>query len=180
MADTEQLLPRIEAPGITVVADAAMSVASLRYFMPSGAFVAVVRRHLGVDLPLDSNSIAITDRPATLLAWRRPGECLLISPDCGIVDELVAASGGFSDGRAINLTHGTCVLRIGGCRSAELFSRVGCHGSMPPPESARATRVAELHVMLIRALSDDILLLIDRLYVEHLMRWIRASIADLE
>lgn len=179
MADTKQSLERVEGPEITV-ADAAMTVASLRYFMPNGAFATAVRRHLGVGLPIDSNSIAITGRPTTLLVWRRPGECLLISPESGIFDELVTASGGLSDGRAIDLTDGTCVLRIGGRRSAELLSRISCHGSIPPAGSARATLVAELPVVLISALSDDILLLIDRLYVEHLMRWIRVSIADFE
>jgi heterotetrameric sarcosine oxidase gamma subunit len=178
LADTKQSLERIESPGITVVSDAAMTVASLRYFVADGGFAAAVRRHLGVDLPIDPNSIAIADRPTTLLAWRRPGECLLISPEFGLADELVTTSGGLSDGRAINLTDGTCVLRIGGHRSAELLSRMSCHGSIPLADSARATRVAELPVVLIRALSDEVLLLIDRLYVEHLMQWIRASIAD--
>lgn len=178
MADGEQYLRPIEGPGITVAADSGMTVTSLRYFMPNGPFATVARRYLGVDLPLEPNAIAIADRPATVLTWRRPGECLLISPDSGIIDGIMKASGRLADGRAINLTDGTCVLRIRGSRSAELFSRIGGHDSMPPARSSRASRVAELPVILIRAQSDDMLLLVDRVYVEHLMQWLRASVAD--
>jgi heterotetrameric sarcosine oxidase gamma subunit len=179
MADSDEYLNPLAAPGIAVALDPEMSVMSLRYFEPHGAFAAAVRRCLGLQLPFEPNTIEVADhRLLTLLAWRRPGECLLLSRDSAIVEDVATATVGLGDGRAINITGGACVVRIGGPQTGALLSRIGCHDSMPAPRSSRATRVADLPVVLVRTEGLDVHLLLDRVYLEHMMHWLRVSIDE--
>jgi heterotetrameric sarcosine oxidase gamma subunit len=179
MADSDDYLNPFAAAGIAVALDPEMSVMSLRYFEPHGAFAAAVRRCLGLQLPFEPNAIEVADRRLlTLLAWRRPGECLLLSRDAAIIEGVATATVSLGDGRAINITGGACVVHISGPQTGELLSRIGCHDSMPAPRSSRATRVADLPVVLVRTEGLDVHLLLDRVYLEHMMHWLRVSIDD--
>jgi sarcosine oxidase gamma subunit len=104
--------------------------------------------------------------------------CPLLSRDSAIVEGVATATVSLGDGRAINVTGGACVVRIGGPQTDALLSRIGCHDSMPAPRSSRATRVADLSVVLVRTEGLDVHLLLDRVYLEHMMHWLRVSIDD--
>ena len=179
MADSDAYLNPLAAPGISVALDPEMSVMSLRYFEPHGPFAAALWRCLGLQLPLEPHTIEVADpRLPTLLAWRRPGECLLLCWDSALIESVATATVGLGDGRAINITGGVCVIRIGGPETSGLLSRIGCHDSMPAPRSSRATRIADLPVVLLRTDALDVHLLVDRVYLEHMMDWLRVSIED--
>jgi sarcosine oxidase gamma subunit len=179
MAGSDDDRKPLVAPGITVALDPKMQVMSLRYFDSSGAFTAAAQRCLRLKLPFAPNAIEIREheRPA-LLAWRRPGECLLFTRDPADLEIVATATGGLIDGRAINLTGGVCVVRIAGPRTASLLARIGSHDSMPVPRSTRATRIADLPAFLVRSSGPEVYLLHDRAYLAHLMQWLRVSIDE--
>jgi heterotetrameric sarcosine oxidase gamma subunit len=170
----------ITAASVTVAPDAGMHVASLRYFVSDGSFAAALRRSLGLSLPLEPNSIELaTAETFTLLAWRSPSEALLLSRDASLLAALSTASAGLSDGCAVDLTGGACVLQVSGTGMDDFFARIGGHDALPARRAAHASRVADLPVVLIRPETADVLMLVDRSYLAHLAEWMRRTAADL-
>jgi heterotetrameric sarcosine oxidase gamma subunit len=168
------------APGITVALEPEMHVMSLRYFESRGAFAAAVQRCLGLQLPIEPNAIAITvsdHEMPTLLAWRRPGESLLLCVDPAIIEAVATTLAGLGDGRASNLTGGASVVRIAGPQTGRLLSRIAGHDPMPASRGSRAARVADLPTVLVRT-GPDVYLLFDRAFLEHMMQWLRVSIDE--
>jgi hypothetical protein len=49
---------------------------------------------------------------------------------------------------------------------------------MPAVGEALTSRLAELTVTALRVQEQEIVLLVDRLYADHLLAWIRETIAD--
>ena len=165
---------------IAMTVDPRMCVASLRYFDLGGPFAEAVQRSVGAVLPRGAITLALAAlEPLTLIAWRSPSESLLLSEDPQLIQALSRAVAGLKDGCVIELTGGACVLRAAGTGTAELLARIGGHGSMPPLHGSCATRLADLPVMVIRLDGPDLLLVVDRAYLDHLMEWMRVSIRDL-
>jgi hypothetical protein len=95
----------------------------------------------------------------------------------------------------VNQTGGIQVLRVQGPRAADLMVRLGAptaapaaapaaaraaaHVTMPSPGEARSSRLAELQVLTACVHAGELLLLVERVYADHLLGWIRATAADL-
>jgi sarcosine oxidase gamma subunit len=180
---------------LSVQWDHGLSVASLRYFDPAGPFAAEVGEVLGGPLPeplrahrrplrttvVSAETIAEGTAKAgseLVLAWRSPTETLLVTADAG----WLAAIGGFaaarSDGCLVDQTGGILTLVVVGARAPDLLSRLGSTDAIPAFGEARTSRLAELSVMSLCARPGEIMLLVERVYVRHLVGWIRETVAD--
>ena len=67
------------------------------------------------------------------------------------------------------------MLRAHGEGIPGLFARIGGQGTLPALGEARSSRLAEVPVLAIRVHPGEVLLIVDRVYAEHLKAWIRAS-----
>ena len=182
MDENHESPPPVEAPGIRVSLDQGMHVASLRYFDPRGAFSRTVQASIATQLP---NRLCATyasrrsGAESAVLAWRSPTETLLLCNEAALIAQLHADVATLNDGCVVDQTGGTWVLRASGERIADLFARMGGQGTLPVIGAARRGRLADIPVLALQVQPGEILLIIERLYVEHIMRWIRASAADL-
>ncbi len=168
----------LEIEGLRVRCEEDWHAAALRYLNADGKFARHAAAALGQTLPaaLTFSARGATQAPDLLLAWRSPSETLLLCRDPG---PLRTVSGIEADGCCIDLTHGRCVLRIEGIRGGELVMRLGGTALDPPPGGARSGRLAEVPGLTLRLDADLLLLVVDRLYADHLLAWIRLSVADL-
>ena len=170
------------SPGLRVSFDERIHVASLRYFDTSGAFSRTVSRVVGLELPNICRAnvmVGDVDADRTILAWRSPTETLLLSDERTLIDQLEAEAAMHPDGCIVELTGGACVVRAGGEAVPELFNRIGGQATWPHLGEARRSRLADVPVLALQVQPGEILLALDRVYVEHLMTWIRATAADL-
>jgi sarcosine oxidase gamma subunit len=166
--------------------DHGLSVASLRYYDPAGPFAAEVGEVLGGPLPAPlrahrrerSTEGTGTAGSELVLAWRSPTETLLLTADAG----WLAAAGGFaaarSDGCLVDQTGGILTLVLAGDRACDLLLRLGSTDAIPALGEARTSRLAEQSVMSLCTRPGEILLLVDRVYVRHLIGWMRETVAD--
>jgi sarcosine oxidase gamma subunit len=69
-------------------------------------------------------------------------------------------------------------LRLRGAKVRDLLLRLGASASVPGVGEARSSRVADLHVLIISLEADDWILMVERVYVAHLLEWIGKTIAD--
>jgi sarcosine oxidase gamma subunit len=78
----------------------------------------------------------------------------------------------------VDQTGGLTVWEVTGGRARDLFERLGSAASMPPLGEARTSRMADLSVLAMRVEEAATLLVVDRLYAEHLLGWVEAIAAD--
>jgi len=181
------------ADGLSVRWDHGLNVASLRYFGPAGPFTAEVSEVLGGPLPGPLR--ACRRQPATaadgasgegadatgselVLAWRSPTETLLVTADAGWLTAVGRFAAARSDGCLVDQTGGILTLVVAGARAPDLLLRLGSTDAIPALGEARTGRLAELSVTSLCTRPDEILLLVERVYVRHLFGWIRETIAD--
>jgi sarcosine oxidase gamma subunit len=183
------------ADGLSVRWDHDLAIASLRYFDSAGLFATEVGEVLGGPLPeplrahrrvpvaADDRAEASTEGPARptselVLAWRSPTETLLLTADAG----WLAAVGNFaaarSDGCLVDQTGGLLSLVVAGARASDLLLRLGSIDAIPALGEARTSRLAELSVMSLCSRPDEVMLLVERVYVRHLIGWMRETVAD--
>ncbi len=181
MANTRDSLPSVEAPGVRVSLDPRMHVASLRYFARDGAFAQRVRDSVGAPLP-DTlcATLGVSLDGKSVMAWRSPTETLWLCADEARLAKLETDVASSEDGCVVVQTGGLQVLRASGGRIADLFAQMGGEGVPPPLGGARRSRLAEIAVLAIQVQSEETLLVVERVYAEHLMDWIRLSATDLE
>ena len=181
MADTHHSLHAVEAPGLSVWLDSDMRVASLRYFARDGSFVQKVQASIG---PLPDPLCATRGVPlsgeSAILAWCSPTETLLLCADEALLTRLESDLASAKDGCLVVQTGGTRVMRARGARVADLFARIGGQGVLPGLGEARRSRLAEIAVLAIQVQIDETLLIVERVYAEHLLDWMRVSATDLE
>jgi len=185
----------LSADGLSVRWDHGLSVASLRYFEPAGSFAAEVGKVLGGSLPPPLRAqrrvrVAPGDSAGTsaegpakagselVLAWRSPTETLLLTDDAGCLIEVGRFAEARSDGCLVDQTGGILSLLVAGDRAPDLLLRVGSTDTIPALGEARTSRLAELSVMSVCTRPGEIRLLVERVYVRHLIGWIRATVAD--
>jgi sarcosine oxidase gamma subunit len=181
MAEIRDSLSPIEAPGLRIVWDPGLHAASLRYFDPIDVFSRRIQALLGVPLPGVCRAIrapGLSD--TTVLAWRSPTETLLLCDGPAAILQLQALVDSSNDGCVVDQTGGLLALRAQGEGIAELFARMGGHGTLPTPGEARRSRMADVPVLAIQARLGEILLIVERVYAEHLIDWLRLSAADVE
>jgi hypothetical protein len=58
------------------------------------------------------------------------------------------------------------------------LQRLGAATAIASLGEARSGRLAELHVLTACVQSGEFLLLVERVYANHLIEWIRATVAD--
>jgi sarcosine oxidase gamma subunit len=173
--------------------DHGLSVASLRYFDPTGPFAAEVSEVLGGPLPEPlracrrvlvtagegANAEGASSAGSELvLAWRSPNETLFVTADAGCLAAVDRFAANRSDGCLVDQTGGVLTLVVGGDRAPDLLTRLGSIDAVPALGEARTNRLAELSVMSLCTRPGEILLLVERVYVRHLFGWMRETIAD--
>jgi sarcosine oxidase gamma subunit len=176
----DESAPLAAADGIAVRDDRSLRVAALRYF-DAAAFSSCIEDTLGARLPAALRACEFSCEPTGgtgILAWRSPTECLLFSPDPDPIDALRSRLTEAPDACVIEQTSGVTVLKIRGARAADLLLRLGAQSSVPEIGQALTGRLAEVTVMALRVEEPEVLLAVDTVYAEHLIAWIRATVAD--
>jgi hypothetical protein len=179
MAEIQSLLSPVNAPGVWISWDQSLHVASLRYF-DRDALSRSVQGLLGMPLPSVCRAICAPNLPdldTTILAWRSPTEALLLCGEPALILRLQNLDSRGA-GCVVDQTGGLLVLRSKGTRVCELLAGIGGHGSLPDLGQAKCSRIAEVPVLAIQAQLGETLLVVERVYAEHLMNWLRASAAD--
>ncbi len=87
--------------------------------------------------------------------------------------------GALVDAVFIDLSDGLCVLRLGGPGTPELLSRLGAGDAVPADGGATRRRLGDLPVLVVGRGGEGVWLVVERVYREHLMGWIRDTAADL-
>jgi sarcosine oxidase gamma subunit len=171
----------IECAGLRVSCETHSQVAALRYFDATGEFAAAVLEVLGRPLPAPLQATMIADAAGELrfvLAWRSPSETLMLSREPATFASLEARLLTVNDGCLVEQTDGIWPVRVQGNRAVDLLLRLGSAASIPQPGAAHGLRLAELHVLAVCLQTEEYLLFVERVYVEHLMEWMRATVAD--
>jgi sarcosine oxidase gamma subunit len=178
MAEASARMEGIKANGLTVCSAEPMQAAALRYFVRDGAFAAAVQESVGV-LP-EGLQAAETRDGALILAWRSPTETLVLTGDPARLADLEARVAQAADGCLVNLSGGLRVLRVTGERISDLLCRLGGTESIPRPGEARRGRMADVPVLALCVRAGETLLVVDRVYADHLCGWIRETLLDFD
>jgi sarcosine oxidase gamma subunit len=175
--------PRVDLPGLVVELRRDLRIGSLRYFDAAGPLDAALHDVLGGPLPpplkatCHPNPIA---REAIILAWRSPTETLLLTQSA---DAFEAAASTVAEHAAagcfVEQTGGLAVWDASGGRAADLLRRLGSTASVPALGEARVSRVAELPVLTLCVREAQLMMLVERVYSDHLIAWIGETAADL-
>ena len=84
-----------------------------------------------------------------------------------------------ADGCMVNQTGGILVLRARGDKTGDLLLRLGSATAIAGVGEARSGRLAELQVLTVCVQPAEYLLLVERVYANHLVDWIAATVADM-
>jgi hypothetical protein len=190
----------VNIPGLRVVADNAVAVASLRYFSTDGhgPFAQAVQRETELMLPgvLKASAGSVSSDAQWILAWRSPTETLAIARAASVASgteggahpraasiaraaQLAAAVAECPDGCLVDQTGGQCVLLASGPRISDLLIRLGSATSVPGTGESRRSRLADVPVLAVCVEAGETLLIVERVYRDHLLAWIRETSADL-
>ncbi len=181
MAEPNDPYAPVHATDLSVTLDRAVRVAALRYFDARGTFAQACKSALGIALPeaLCAVRVPNTGTGAELiLAWRHPTQTLVLSNDVAALAALQTRLSGVEEGCCVDQSGGLWVLRVRGGRTRDLLLRIGNEASVPQPGQASVSRIAELPVLALSVQPGETLLLVDRVYAEHLFNWVRATVAD--
>lgn len=172
-------LEPIAEAGIRVSVDSSVRVASLRYFESTGEFGTRVA-DAALALPTALTATCSKLRGGILfLAWRRPTEALMLCASHVAFEEIQSRCSPSIDGCFIDQTAGIAVLRAGGDRFADVFLRLGTCVAPPEPGESKCCLLADVAAMAVCVDPGETYLFVDRIYLEHLLSWIRATAADL-
>jgi sarcosine oxidase gamma subunit len=184
----------LSTEGLSVEVERGIRVGALRYCNVATIGDAVMWALGGSVLPAPGRVLAATASAAasaaasgsvvvgatTLLAWRSPTETLVLCPvgSSGVFDAVAAALEGMLDACFVDQSGGIWVLRLRGPRVADLLRRLGATTAVPGLGECRIGRLAEITVASLAVREGEVLLLVERLYADHLLGWIRETIAD--
>jgi sarcosine oxidase gamma subunit len=180
MDNSPHTFKSLDIEGLSVGIEPADRIASLRYFDSTGSFAAAVHEALGQSLAEPLRAIEVEHSAGGLhfiLAWRSPTENILLCRDPVLfhgLERMLAAE----DGCMVDQSGGIRVLRVGGARARELLLRLGASSALPEPGEARTGRLADLPVLTVGERAGGYLLLVERVYANHLFEWIHATAAD--
>jgi sarcosine oxidase gamma subunit len=170
-----------EVPGLSVEPRHDWRIGSLRYFDGAGPMDANLRSAVGGPLPGPLTAVRYARAQAELvLAWRSPTETLIMTAD-GAAFAAVASSAGEdrSAGYLVEQTGGVRAWQLAGNRARDVLERIGSSGSIPALGEARTSRLAELPVLSLSVREGEFVLLVERVYSEHLLGWISETAADM-
>jgi sarcosine oxidase gamma subunit len=179
MVETGASPAAVDIDGLTVM-QGAWQVASLRYFDSAGAFADAVRESTGESIPKPLRALRVKSGAGDgcILMWRSPTEALLLCADHRAFAAIEQRAAAASDGCLVDQTGGICVLHVTGRRAPDLLSRLGATTAIPALGHALSGRLAELPVLTACLQAGEYLLLVERVYADHLLGWIRATAAD--
>lgn len=173
----------METAGVTVRVDRGLHVAAIRYVDPS-AIKDVVTAVLGVEIPAPLR--AVWPPPAggagvgeCLVLWRNPHESWLISSDAAPSSAIAAALREATMACIVDQTGGIRPIRIRGRRRGDLLIRLASVASIPATNQALAGRWADVTAVAVGSSDDETILLVERVYADHILGWIRETLADL-
>ena len=183
MTDRESgALAPVEAQGLSARVEEAICIASLRHFSSDGAFALQLRAILGTTLPETGRMLRVragAPEADWLLAWRRPGETLALTPQPAALEALEAAVQDAGDGCLVELTGGLLPLHVRGGGLAALLARTAGTHVAPRPGECRTGRLADVPVTLLGLESEEVLMLVERAYAAHVLATIRVTAEDL-
>ena len=172
----------IAVDGLSIHEERGWRIASLRYFDIAGRFAATVRETVGRPLPEPLRATRVGDGAQgeqVVLLWCSPTETLFLSSDAVRFAELERRLAAAEDGCMVDQTGGVSIFRVQGIRARDLLLRLGAATAIPALGEARSGRVAELHVLAACVHPGEFMLLVERVYADHLREWIRATVEDL-
>ncbi len=168
------------AGGIAVDLDRTVQIASLRYF-DAVAFSARLTSLFGCGLPDALGAVRAkfaASGEECIFLWRSPTETWLLSATSMPIAALERELAGAEDCRLIPQTGGILVLHVEGPRTADLMERLGSTASIPRAGETLTGRFADLTVTVFGVQANEVVLLVDRAYADHLRGWIREALAD--
>ena len=181
MDDDHDMAERWTGGGVTAERDRAIQVASLRYFDPA-ACAADIASALGCAPPtagrLERHGLPGSAEPFALL-WRSPGETWLLAGTPAPIHALRRGLGTGDAAWLVDLTGGIRGIHLTGTRALGVMRRLGSSLSIPRAGEARTGRFADVTVTVAGWQPDEYLLLVERVFYEHLLDWIRETLADL-
>ncbi len=170
---------RLVSADLVACVEEKMAVGTLRYFAPAGAFAAAVETATGCALPAPLAACETADAQL-ILAWRSPTEALCIARSARPLAQLIQALAAAPGGCVLDLTGGVRVVRLTGGRTSDLLCRLGGSASVPGVGDARRGRFADVPVLACSVRGGETLLAVDRLYLPHLLGWIRETLLDFD
>ncbi len=175
MADAAPGSEPLACAGLAVRVEEGAPVATLRYFAREGAFGSAVREAIAPGLP---QTVKALTGGGFILAWRSPSETLCVAESEAGLSQLAARLAGAADGCLVDLTGALGLVRLTGERVRDLLCRLGGGASVPAPGEARGSRLAEVPVLALCVEEGETLLLIDRIYLPHVLDWMRETVLD--
>jgi sarcosine oxidase gamma subunit len=169
-----------EVPGLTIKPRHDWQIGSLRYFDAAGPMDTNLQSTVGGSLPGPLAAVRYANaQREIILAWRNPTETLIMTAD-GAAFAAVAsrAAEDRSAGYLVEQTGGVWAWQLAGTRAREVLERIGSTGSIPAIGEARTGRLAELPVLSLSVREGEFVLLVERVYSEHLLGWIRETVLD--
>jgi sarcosine oxidase gamma subunit len=156
-------------------------IGSLRYFEAPGPLDANLRSTVGGSLPGPLAAVRYASAQAELiLAWRSPTETLILTADEAAFAAVESrAAEDRSVGYLVDQTGGLRAWQLAGAGARDVLERIGSAGSIPALGEARTGRVAELPVLSLCVREGEFVLLVERVYSEHLLGWISETAADM-
>jgi sarcosine oxidase gamma subunit len=181
MVEVDKSLASIAATGLRAQVDWRLHVGSLRYFDSDSSFGPVIANALGVELPGVLKASPVPgEGGGDLVAWRSPTEALVICASGSRFHAIQALCTGRRDGCFVDQTGGLCVIRASGERMSDLFSRLCGSALLPAPGEAKRGRLADVPALALSVSDSEMLFVTERMYLEHLMDWIRSTATDFE
>jgi sarcosine oxidase gamma subunit len=170
----------LSAPGVSIAVDTRIQIGALRYCDPAAVETAL-RFVTGSAVPPARRAV-LTDAPPggerLLLLWRSPSETLVVCDTAAPLLALGAQLAAAREACLVDQSGGIWGLRITGPRSLDLLVRLGATTAVPQLGESLIGRLADLTVQSVCVREHEVLLLVERLYAEHLLGWIRETIAD--
>jgi sarcosine oxidase gamma subunit len=145
-------------------------IASLRYCNPRGVFAAALSTlRIAVPEPLRCVVVPPPAAAAGIYAWRSPTETVWIcdSPPC--FDEIKSALNEADDGYLVDQTGGRRLVQLRGPRSGKLLAHLGSGFAEIAVGASKIGRMADIAVLVCKPSEEEWLLVVDRLYLEHLL-----------
>jgi hypothetical protein len=179
--DLDSVASSIESRHVHIQRDVSLSVASLRYFEAEGTLDHALASTVGAKRPPATRAATAPEAdagPADILAWRRPGELLYLTSSPIRFSRVRTAVGSTARSWFIDQSSGYWIIRVGGSRVADLYSRLGGQGALPGLGESCAARLADVPVLSIKVRKADSVMVVDRLYGPHLMQWMRETVED--
>ncbi len=170
---------RLVGADLVACVEETMAVATLRYFTPAGTFAEAVEAATGSALPAPLAARELAGAQL-ILAWRSPTETLCIARSAGRLAGLIERLAGAAGGCIVDLTGAVRIVRLTGVRTGDLLCRLGASTCVPAVGEARRGRLADVPVLACSLRAGETLLAVDRVYLPHLLAWVRETLLDFD